>query len=251
MSNKPVKTRDDYALGSVDKRTGKRPKPGEKGGGYLSMLYNMTQNQEKLAAGDITLDDLIQQAYEKADLQIARNMAGPDEEPTTFAEADEQYRIEQTERYRREYEWGDETRANDEAGLAHLIDIEIELRKLRRDLSAPKIAWKEKTELLDALRQLTAAHAAQQKTLDMDRATRSQKHAAGDPLDEWQRIVKDGEAKMHALAQEAQAAWAEAKSEAELRPLAKHHLGYPYAVVDALLENHRRVLGLSTVVERE
>lgn len=245
MSTRPVKTRDDYALGAANKKTGRRK------GGYLAMLKAQNQNQAKLAAGEITEDDLIQRAYELADEQIAKNMAGPDEEPQTFTEADQQYRDEQEARYREVYDW-ENANPNDEAQLQMLLDLEVQQRVVNREFSAAHMNVKDRTSLLGELRNIAKDHAELQKRLGFDRATRETKKAADDPMAEWQRVVVDGAAKFDELETEALTRFPEAKTLEELRALAKHTLMLDYNIIDCLLENHLRLMGLqstSSVVE--
>lgn len=234
MSNKPPKTRDDYALGAADKN-------GKRKGGFLAMLLAMKQNQEKLASGEISHDDLIQQAYEKADQQIAKNLAGPGEEPQTLTEADEAYRAAQEERYRVEYDWRDAT-PNDEALLQMLLDLEVQQRVVNREFSKANLNVKDRTSLLGELRNIAKDHAELQKRLGFDRLARESKKANDDPMQEWQRVLVSAQQEQARLHAEWPQVAESARNLEELRALAKHHLQRDYALLDPLLSAHQRLL---------
>jgi len=237
--NKPPKTREELALGVLNPRTGKRDK------GYLNMLHVMKQNREKIALGELAEEDLVERAFVMADKEIARREAGPGEDPINQDEVDSAYREEQETAYRKQYDWGDDnTNANDEASLQMILDIEIEQRRLQRQMRRVKIDWKERTELLGEMRQLATTHASLQKSLGIDRTARDQQRRTADPMAVLKEQIIAGAAQMQSLLD----GWAEVaptiQSEASLRYLSKHHAGLPYGFIDPLLKAHRRVLGL-------
>lgn len=247
--SKEPKSVEDYALGPVNKKTGQRPRKGE--GGYLRMLMKMKQNQEALAAQEITEEDLLERAFEMARKQFAKQFDEPEvteDNPDPFG--DQEYRREQEERYRQEYEW-DSLNANDEASLTDLLDLEVQSRILSRALNSQHLSVKDRTELLGERRNIAKDHATLQKALGMDRATRDTKARTGDPMQVLKEQIKSGAEMMQRLIDEAPKQFATAANEGELRILMKHHLGFPYAIVDATLREHRRVLGLSLQIQTE
>lgn len=238
MSTKPVKTRDDYALGVANKQTGKRD------GGFLKMLKKMANNRAKLVSGEISEDDLVVRAYEMADAQIAKNMAGPDEEPQTFSEEDAAYRAEQEDRYREAYDWSDAT-PNDEASLQMILDLEVQARVVNREFAVAHMNVKDRKDLLGELRNIAKDHAELQKRLGFDRPSRENKKSSDDPMQEWKRVVESAQQEQARLFSEWPEVAASVSTQEELLALAKHHLQRGYDLLVPLLDAHKRVLGTS------
>lgn len=235
MTKKIIKTRDDYALGLADKN-------GKRNGGFFKMLMVMRQNQEKIASGELSEEELLESAYRMADQQIAKNMAGPDEEPQTFNESDQEYRDDQEARYREAYEWND---TNDEAALQMLLDLEVQQKVLNREFARANMSVKDRTDLLGELRNIAKDHSALQKQLGIDRVSRDSKKRTGDPMENFQNIIADGERKMLELMEEWPTVAAGINDLETLRAMAKHHLGLGmqgYQLLDPLLDAHRRII---------
>lgn len=231
---KPQKTREELALGVLDPKTGKRK------GGFIVAQRKMRQNQEKIAAGIMSEDDLIEAAFRAADNYIARrDAAGDGDDP--FAEDDLEYRTAQEERYRELYEWNG---ANDEAALQQLLDLEVQSRSVNRAFSQAHLNVRDRTSLLGELRNIAKDHAALQKALGIDRVTRDNRARDEDPMQALREQIKSGAAKMQALIDEAPEFAAQASSEEELKALMKHTSGLPYGWIDVWLAAHRRVLGV-------
>ena len=249
MPKLPPATRDDLALGRQDKN-------GRRNGGYLKMLMAGKQWKEKLASGEMTRDDLIVKAYETADRELEKRAEAQNSGANVDALAeDEEYRVEQKARYLADYQW-DSTNANDEVGLDHLLDLEVEQRRIKRSLDALRSSanFKERESLWDALREVGKAHAEQQRALGIDRLHRDAAARNADPMDAFREIVFDWAEKRNALLDEWPAVATSLGNEAELRSLAKHHgaLGERgYEFLDPLLEAHRRILGFDTEVQRD
>lgn len=237
MTDKPRKTREELALGVLHPRTGKRK------GGYIEMYRPMRQYREKMATGEMSEDDLIEMAFQSADKEIARQLAGPDQAPVTFDEEDAEYAVAQAERYRREYDW-DDSNANDDAGLTMLIEYEVQSRRMKRDLLRANIPWKERVELLGELRQLGNTHVTLQKSLLMDKATRDSRTRNQDPMDALREQILDGNAKLKQLMAESEQYAAQADTLEELRALWRHSWAIPgYALLDVWLMAYDRVEG--------
>lgn len=239
-----TKTRDELALGVINPKTGKREK------GYITMLRVMKQNREKLVSGEISEEDLLERAFTMADDEIARREARPGEDPVTLDAADAAYAAAQEERYRREYGW-EESNANDDAALTNLIHFEVEIRRLKRNLDKAGIPLDEKVEALKELRLLAKAHTDLQKSLVIDRTTRDNQRRTADPMAVLKQQIEEGAALIQSYIESAPVAFAAVENEASLRMMLKHHLGLPYAIIDSLLAEHRRVLKLPMEIEKD
>jgi hypothetical protein len=225
---------DELALGKLNPKTGKRK------GGFIGAVRSMKQTQEKLSIGELDEDDLIEQAYRQAWNYLKREAAQAGGDVDTFEEEDAEYARVQEARYREEYDW-DDSNANDDAALTNLISLEVESRRLKRDLQRPNIPWKEKTGLLDQLRQLALTHANIQKSLQIDKATRENRRRSDDPMDALKREIQSGAEKMRALIEEWSAVAPTASNMEELRALIKHHSGLPYAWIDVTIAEVQRL----------
>lgn len=232
---------DELALGKLNPKTGRRK------GGFLNNVRTMPQWRDRVAAGEWGEDDLIEQAYKQAwnwlKSQAERAESG---DVSTADEADAEFARTQEERYREEYDW-DDSNANDDAGLMSLITLEVETRRLKRDLQRGGIQWKEKTELLSELRNIAKDHAALQKALGIDRPTRDSRRRNEDPMEALRSQIEAGATTMRALVDEWVTRCTEPSPERpetidELRAMMKHHLGFPLAVIDATLAAHVRIL---------
>ena len=215
----------------------------------IKMYKSAQQYRQKLASGEMSEDDIVEMAAIKADEWIAqREATRASADSKTDADVDQDYRAEREALYRREFQWNE---ANDENSLQQLLTLEVEMRRTERELGRASATSRDKEFLRGQLKDLVATHTGLQKMLGIDRTTRDVRKAAGDPMAAWRAVVDSGAAKMQALTEEFPQAIRQAATEAEMRPLVKHHLGFPYAIVDALLAQHRQVLGLPTEVERE
>lgn len=231
---------DELALGKLNIKTGKRK------GGFIEEQRNMRQNQEKLAIGEIGEDDLIEMAYARAWTWLKREADRTGANAVTdLDEEDAAYAAAQEARYRSDYDW-DESNANDDAGLTMLIEYEVQARRLKRDLQRSNIPWKERVELLGELRQMGNTHANLQKSLQIDKATRDSRQRSEDPMEALRREIDSGARKMTELIDEWAAVAPTAATEEELRALMKHHVGLPYAWINATLSAHKRILGITT-----
>lgn len=96
---------------------------------------------------------------------------------------DEAYRQGQRDKYRALHDFGDE----DEATIEMLVAASAEHRKLERDLKRARLPYRERIEMLRELRQLAADHVDLQKSLGIDRASRT----APTQGDEWLRQYRE------------------------------------------------------------
>lgn len=230
---------DELALGRLNPKTGKRK------GGFIGSVRAMKQNQESLAIGDINEDDLIEMAYRQAWNYLKREAERKNETVDTADEEDAEYAIEQERRYREEYDW-DESNANDDAGLVMLIELEVQSRRLKRELNKSGIAWKERTELLGELRNIAKDHAVLQKSLQIDRATRDNRSRTEDTMEALRTQIRLGADKVRQLREEWAEVAPECKTIEELVARAQHHSGMPAEWVLATLAAHRRLLGVDS-----
>ena len=234
MTDKPLKTRDELAIGVLNPRTGRRK------GGYINMYRVMPNYRDKLVSGEMSEDELVEKAYQKADEVIAaRENSGGDPGRLADDAADQEYRDAQEMRYREEYDWNS---SNDEAQLQQLLDLEVQSRATNREFAKANLNVKDRTALLGELRNIAKDHAALQKALGIDRPARDNKRRSEDPMEALQRQIESGANRMRQLIEEGPEAWKTCNTEEELVALAKHHLGFPKVIINALLREYRRIL---------
>jgi hypothetical protein len=161
-------------------------------------------------------------------------------------DSDEDYRDKQERTYRRNYQW---TTANDEASLDNLLNLEVQIRRISRELDQEDDP-ENKNKLRKSLSETTKEHRTLQEKLGIDRISRSKQAAAKSTVDDWERIKQEAKKKLDDLALEFSAKASQVTSEAELRDRMKYHFAIPFAMVDDVLSNHRRVLGLDTDVQK-
>lgn len=234
VTDRPQKTREELALGVIDPKTGKRK------GGFIVAQRKMKQNQEAMAAGLLSEDELVEKAFRAADAYIARrDAAGDGDDP--FSDDDADYRLEQKERYEELYEWND---ANDRAALEQLLDLEVQSRAVNREFSRAHLNVKDRTSLLGELRNIAKDHAALQKALGIDRITRDSRARSEDPMQALREQIKLGADYVRQLREEWPSVAPTVKSMEELVALAQHHSGMPVEWVQATLAAHKRLLAV-------
>lgn len=244
MTTKTPKTRDELALGVLNPKTGKRK------GGFINMYRVMPNYRDKLTSGELTEDELIEIAYEKADEFInKRSEQGSDGDRIAEAAADLDWRAEQEARYKAEYDWND---ANDESALQMLLDLEVQMRALNRELTKAKLSIGDRVELTKEMRNFAKDHAGLQKALGIDRVSRENRRRDEDPMAALKEQIQLGAAYVQQLRDE----WVEVAPEIitidELIARAQHHSGLPQEWITAMLDAHRRLLGVdSTAVVAE
>lgn len=215
----------------------------------LRMYNAMPQYRMKLASGDMTEEDMYIMASNWADRQLEareKRLAGESEDRHEERLDDLDYRREQETSYRKGFVWES---ANDESSLEHLLDLEVQIRQIGRELEASKDPGA-KNELRKTLSNTVKEHRTLQKDLGIDRVTRSKAEQAKSSVDEWERIKKDAKRKLEQLANEFADEAGKVKTEGELRDRLKYHGAIPFRMVDDILSNHRRVLGLDPTVEK-
>lgn len=231
-------------------RTPKEPKTREQWvQSGIRMYKNLPQYRHKIAIGEMTADDIRFMAEEWADKKIREKIKDVDQKKLD-AEAiksdDERYREKQRRAYRQAFDWNN---ANDEASLDQLLDLELQIRAIRRDMEKAS-DYKSKNSYRNALTKAIAEHRNLQKDLQIDRSSREKKRSATNVIDDWDRIKVDAAKKIEELNSEFAEMASEVKTEAELRDRIKFHGVIPFDMVDQILINHRRVLGLDTTIEK-
>lgn len=214
------------------------------------MYRVMPQYRDKLNAGTMTEEDLYIMAANYADKQIDKRtetLVGEKRTRESMQEGDLAFKEEREQFYRTEYEWND---SNDEASLEGLISLEMQLRVITRDLEDPHTPIDALPGLRKSLVEITKEHRALQKDLGIDRTTREREKQNKNVVDDWDRIKHEAKEKLEELSKEF-GLWAvQVQTEAELRDRMKYHFAIPFADVDTVLSNHRRVLGLDTDVHK-
>jgi hypothetical protein len=163
----------------------------------------------------------------------------------TVLESDEEFRSKQEAHYRTGYIWEG---ANDESSLQHLLNLEVEMRRVKSELDEPRDD-RIKKDLRKSLTDLSTEHRTLQEKLGIDRLTRAKAESARSTVDDWDRIKREAKEKLVQLASEFDAKANQATTEAELRDRLKYHFAIPFDMVDSVLRNHRRVLGLPLDVQ--
>ena len=216
----------------------------------IKMYSVMPQYRDRIASGDLSKDDLWAMGAQYADKQIEKRteaLVGEKQTREKMLQSDLDFKEERDREYRQEFDWNT---SNDEASLEALISLEMQMRVVTRELEDPHT----NADLLPGLRKslgdLTKEHRTLQKDLGIDRTTRERAKQDRNTVDDWDRIKKEAKEKLEELSAEF-GLWAvQVETEAELRDRMKYHFAIPFADVDTVLSNHRRVLGLDTDVQK-
>ncbi len=218
--------------------------PEQRAGGLLAQFRSQKQNVAALANGEKSEEDLLRQAYSAALSRLEGRIAASD--AVAEAASDDAYRADQEARYRSGYGW-DETNVNDEVQLDNLLDLAVEMRRVRRELKRAT-GSRERGSLRDQLRDLGRSFGDRQTSMGIDKLAREAHSRNADPMTVLQEQIEDGAAMMQRLIDDFGAVAPTIENEGELRYMTKHHAGLPYEFIDPLLLAHRRVLGLPQVV---
>jgi hypothetical protein len=217
--------------------------------GFFNMYKVGAQWKAKLAADEITENELWEMAYAKADERIEKRMEvlqGQHAANVDWTKQDQVYLEEREEQYRRDYDW---SIRSDEKILENILTTEVSIRRVERVLQDIRLTPKERNDTLNSLMALLKVHKELLSAAGIDRLSREKKRAGADPIEDWERIKELAREKMRLLQEEFTSKTQKVTSEAELRDRMKFHLGYPFEIIDAALSAHRRVLGLPENVE--
>ena len=218
----------------------------------FNILKNQAQNRRKLEDGDITEEDLWAQAYKRAEeRRVEQFQQGRIDEKGNLAllEKVAKFRKDQEKKYRNAYEWNT---SNDEATLNHILDTEANIYEIRLLLEpdAGKGAA-ERQKLMDQHSKLSDKHKDFLTAAGIDRLSREKKKATNEPFEDWMRIKRLGDEKMEKLKEDFINSARQSKDEFGLRNALKYHFGYEFEIVDAILLQHRRILGLPMKLDEE
>ena len=216
----------------------------------LRMYRVMPQYRDKLHSGLMSEDELWEMAARYADKQIEKRteaLVGEKKTRESMLQSDLTFKEEREHAYREQYEWND---SNDEASLEGLVSLEMQIRVVTRELEDPHTSADILPGLRRSLGDLTKEHRTLQKDLGIDRTTREKEKQSKNTVDDWDRIKRESKVKLEELSKEF-GLWAvQVQTEAELRDRMKYHFAIPFADVDTVLSNHRRVLGLDLDVQK-
>lgn len=216
----------------------------------LKMYRVMPQYRDKLASGLLSEDELWEMAARWADKQIEKRtegLIGAKKTREAMQAEDISFKQEREAAYRGQYDWNT---SNDEASLEGLISLEMQMRVVTRELEDPHTSADFLPGLRNQLANLTKEHRTLQKDLGIDRTTREKEKQSKNTVDDWDRIKREAKEKLEELSKEF-GLWAvQVQTEADLRDRMKYHFAIPFADVDTILSNHRRVLGLPTDVQK-
>lgn len=218
----------------------------------FNILKGQIQNQRKLADGDLTEDDLWGMAYKKAEenrLKLLSEGVADEKGSQELLDKVAKFRKEQEKKYRAAYEWNT---SNDEATLNHILDTEANIYEIRL-LLEPSSGKNpvERQKLMAQHATLSDKHKDFVAAAGIDRISREKKKATNEPFEDWIRIKRLGDQKMMELKDEFIEAARASNDEFELRNAIKYHFGYEFPIVDAILLQHRRILGLPVVLDEE
>ena len=161
-------------------------------------------------------------------------------------EEDEAFRQERMNQYEQVYgEWDD---AGDLALLINLVELEVQFRAIRRDLTRAR-SLLDKEKYWKALRENSTAQKDLQAALGIDKKSREATKATGNPMDNWQAIKDEVGDWVDLLVKEFVEEANDAESEERLRDLMKIKLSWPFEVIDAVIYNLKRVNGYTTRTE--
>ena len=232
MAQKQPKTRDELATG------------------YFRMYSTQKQNTEKLAAGELSEEDLWIKAYDKADADILQRARDAEAKASEVAEARqslEDFRDEREGRYREAYEWNT---ANDERTLTNILDNEVYTLQISRLLESPILTQPEREKLLDRHSKLVKDHRELLSAAGIDRLSREKKETSSEPMEDWVRVKRQAYDKMEALRKGFSDAADECQTEFDLKNALKYHFGFEFrGIIDKILLTHRRTLGLPEELE--
>lgn len=205
--------------------------------GLIPQVRARKQVSDKLLAGEWGDEEVLEAAQAQA-CELRFGTAG---EPDPKADADDAaFRAGQEDLYRTHYGF-DQTKVADEVSLQQLLDLSVAQRRLERDLKRSRMPYRERTELLKEMRQLTSDHSALQKLLGIDRASRTAPTAGDQWLTELHANITDGaNMTLWMIAQAAQLA-AAANNAEELREAMKGSLALEYDAIDPWLYHWDRV----------
>lgn len=213
------------------------------------MYTTAVQWKAKLLADEITHDELWEMAYAKADERLEKRMEtlqGEHQVKTNWAKEDQVFIEEREDQYRKDYDW---TVKSDEKILENILSCELQIRRTERKLQDITLPVKERQDNVKTLMELFKLHKELLTAAGIDRISRERKRVGADPIEDWERVKELAHKKMQELEAEFTEKASNARTEAELRDRMKHHLGYPFAIIDAALKAHRRVLGLDENVQ--
>lgn len=212
---------------------------------YFENYQRLKQYRDQLNAKPptLTLADLRDKARARALQAVQNDQLIASREIVDIQsdlESDAEYREERMDEYEKVGEWDD---AGDKALLISLVELETQHRAIRRDLArATKLGEKER--YWDALRQNSDAQKNLQITLGLDKKSREQARVAGNPMDNWKEIKDEVGDWVDMLVTEFLSEAKETKTEEDLRNLMKYKLSWSFEVVDSVVYNLKRVLGI-------
>ena len=221
---------------------------------YLQAGYNIArtlkQNKNEDGTLKVTEDDLWFSAHKYMEKQMERE-SEKGRLKTGLAERyaleDEEYRQEQEKKYLADFEWNT---SNDLAALDHLVNLEVQIRQIRRDLAEPFITQSDKDKARKTLNDTIREHRGAMASLGIDRPAREKKLSAGDPVQDWERIKEEALLKKEMQRAELVDRLEEIENEAQLRDALKYGLLQKFDIIDPILLAHRRVLGLPLELEK-
>lgn len=218
---------------------------------HFRTLSNQYQNKLKLEHGDIDEEYLWERAYEYVDRKIAEELEDAKSGEVQIKQQKKnvlEYRKEREQEYRTLYEWNT---ASDEQTLANILDNECYTLEVTESLGSPILTATERERLWDRHSKLVRDHKDLLIAAGIDRLAREKKQQSYEPLDDWLRIKQQAYERMQRLRLEFPEAAAKCETEADLRDVIKYHFGFDFEnIVDPILREHRRVLGISTLVEQ-
>ena len=221
---------------------------------YLQAGYKQAKTRKQNLNDDGTLkvteDDLWFQAHRYMEGQMERESK---REHVRIAidernsEDDVTYRESQERKYKQDYEWNS---SNDLADLDHLLNLEIQIRAINRELGTPGLLAVEKEKLRKTLNEAIREHRQLQSHIGIDRPAREKKVTAGDPMVDWERIKEEALLKKQMQRQELLEKLPEIETEAELRDMLKYGTLENFGIIDPILTAHRRVLGIPEELQK-
>lgn len=157
---------------------------------------------------------------------------------------DSAFREARMEAYQKEHGiWND---AGDRGLLFSLIELETQQRRIIRDLERTRMS-SEKERYWKALKENASSQQSLQQTLGIDKKSREQAKIVANPMENWENIKQDVGDFFDGLINSFPENAAKARTEEELRDVMKHHLSWPFPVIDAVIEGVKRIHGLKLV----
>lgn len=223
----------------------------ERAAAHFRTLSNQYQNRLKLESGEIDEEYLWERAYEYVDRKISDELLAAEQGEVRIKQEKKniiEYRKEREKEYRTLYAWNT---ASDEQTLANILDNECYTLEVTQTLESPALTLAEREKYLERHSKLVRDHKDLLIAAGIDRLAREKKQQSYEPLDDWLRIKQQAYERVQSLKQEFPVAAAKCETEADLRDVIKYHFGFDFeGVVDPILREHRRVLGISTLVEQ-